>query len=80
MTTLLAHLKEDIQANIDNLRRVANIMHLKLNTNKSKIMRIKANDHRQIEIGEVQMEEVDTFLYLGSSALMMWRLRNKSHI
>lgn len=51
-----------------------------MNTNKSKIMRIKANDHGQIEIGEVQMEEVDTFLYLGSSALMMWRLRNKSHI
>lgn len=38
---------------------------LKINANKSKITRIKAWNQGQIKFGEVEMEKVDEFRYLG---------------
>lgn len=51
----------------EHLSRVAKNVGLNINANKSTIMIIQARNQRDIKIGEVELEEVGEFRYLGGN-------------
>ncbi|XP_018406354.1 PREDICTED: uncharacterized protein LOC108782558 [Cyphomyrmex costatus] len=62
---LLSHTHKDAQGRISALQRYAAEVGLKINTNKTKIMRIGTNISTPISIEGRTIEEVNDFVYLG---------------
>ena len=64
---LLSHNRQQMQEKTDTLDRTAKSLGLKINKKKTKVLRIKTTNNRPVTVGEEELEDVDTFTYLGST-------------
>ena len=63
---LLAHTHTQMQATTSKLEAVSSKLGLKINTDKTKTIRINSNAREQIRINNLGIEDVTSFTYLGS--------------
>ena len=63
---LLAHTYTQMQAKTTKLEAVSSKLGLKINTDKTKTIRINSNTREQIMINNLGIEDVTSFAYLGS--------------
>ena len=63
---LLAHTHTQMQAKTTELEAVSSKLGLKINTDKTKTIRINSNASEQIMINNLGIEDVTSFTYLGS--------------
>ena len=63
---LLSHSKQHMQAKIDKLKRNSEALGLKINSGKTKTMRLNAKSQDPITLGHEPVEEVNEFTYLGA--------------
>ena len=63
---LLAHTHTQMQAKTTKLEAVSSKLGLKINTDKTKTIRINGNAREQIMINYLDIEDVTSFTYLGS--------------
>ena len=63
---LLAHTDTEMQAKTTKLEAVSSKLGLKINTDKTKTIKINSNAREQIMINNLGIEEVTSFTYLGS--------------
>ena len=64
---LTASTKQNIQLKTDRLCRVAQRVGLKVNSQKTKVMRINSRNDDRIYINGEDVEDVDKFVYLGAT-------------
>ena len=64
---LLSSKREHIQTKSDRIAEEASRVGLKININKSKVMRINARNNDNITINGEALEDVETFVYLGAT-------------
>ena len=64
---LIASTKQDILLKTDRLCRVAQQVGLKVNSQKTKVMRINSRTDDRIYIDGEEVEDVDKFVYLGAT-------------
>ena len=62
---LLSHKHSDMQQKVQQLSDLANEVGLKINIRKTKIMRFNTNITTPIHINDIQIEDVNEFVYLG---------------
>ena len=63
---LLAHTHTHMQAKTTKLEAVSSKLRLKINTDKTKTIKINSNVREQIMINNLHIEDVTSFTYLGS--------------
>ena len=63
---LLSHNHDQMQGKTTRLAATSERTGLKINRGKSKVMRINTTNENPITVGGEQLEEVDSFTYLGS--------------
>ena len=63
---LLAHTHTQMQAKTSKLEAVSSKLGLKINTDKTKTIKINSNVREQIMINNLSIEDVTSFTYLGS--------------
>ena len=63
---LLSHSRAQMQYKTTRLADISSGVGLRINKDKSKVMRINTNDVRPVTLGGQPLEEVDSFTYLGS--------------
>ena len=63
---LLSHNHDQMQSKTTRLAATSERTGLKINRGKSKVMRINTTNENPITVGGEQLEEVDSFTYLGS--------------
>ena len=73
---IVAHSPQVLQSMIDTLLRTYNRMGLKMNTEKTEVMRMASDTHEteSITVGPVQLKNVNDFRYLGSYLSSDWSL------
>ena len=64
--SLLASRHQDIQQKTNNLAKHAALIGLKVNTGKTKVLKINATVRESLSLEDKQLEEVEEFIYLGS--------------
>lgn len=64
---LLRTTERYIQGKTENLEQTANRIGLKINANKSKIMEINLKQNQPIKINNIELEDVNRFVYLSVS-------------
>ena len=65
--SLLSHSQEHMQQKTDRVTNEAASVGLKLNSKKTKMMRICARNEKAVTVGRENIEEVQSFNYLGST-------------
>ena len=63
---LLSHSRAQMQDKTTRLADISSGVGLRINKDKSKVVRINTNDVRPVIVGGHPLEEVDSFIYLGS--------------
>ena len=63
---LLSHSHRDMQEKTAQIETIARSVGLKINHNKSKIMKVSANPTTEILVNDMALENVEEFNYLGS--------------
>ena len=63
---LLSHTAQEMKEKLADLQKHAGEVGLYINTNKTKVMRIKTRNTEAFEIGNTIIEDVNSFNYLGS--------------
>lgn len=73
---IVAHSPQVLQSMIDTLNRTYNRLGLKMNTDKTEVMRLADGDQgaESITVGPVQLKNVSDFRYLGSYLSNDWSL------
>ena len=64
---LLSSTQKHIQEKTSRLEGNAKRVGLKINASKSKIMRINPKQHQPIKVSETELEDINTFVYLGAT-------------
>lgn len=64
---LLSSTQRHIQKKPEKLEQTAKRIGLKINANKSKIMRINPKQNQPIKISDTELEDVNRFVYLGAT-------------
>jgi hypothetical protein len=64
--TLLSHKHQDAQDKINHVAEEAEKTGLKINTGKTEFMRVNNKQQGPIQLQQVNIKEVDSFVYLGS--------------
>lgn len=64
---LMSHSFADMQSKLDDLVNEAAKVGLKINIGKTKVMKINVRNNTPLKIGDTNLEEVDEFVYLGST-------------
>ena len=63
---LLSHTHSQMQAKTSKLEAISSKVGLKINTDKTKIMRVNSKSNEQISLANRDIEDVTSFTYLGS--------------
>ena len=70
---LIASIKQHLQLKTDRLCRVAQRVGLKVNSQKTKVIRINSRNDDRIYIDGEEVEDVDKFVYLGATLTKLGR-------
>ena len=65
-SALLSHNHEQLQAKTTSLQTTSSKIGLKINTEKTKVVRINIRRKEPIKLGDNEIEDVTSFTYLGS--------------
>ena len=63
---LLSHSQPDIQEKTTRVEQIAKSVGLKINSGKTKIMKVKTKSSKRTSANGVEVEEIENFKYLGS--------------
>ena len=63
---LLSHRQQHLQAKTDVFEQLSSSIGLRIHPGKSKILRICSSNTEPVKVNDQELEEVDTFTYLGS--------------
>jgi len=63
---LLAHRFCDMKEKLKRLKEEGELAGLQININKTKVMRVNTSNMQKVGLGEAEIEEVGSFVYLGS--------------
>ncbi|KAJ4440288.1 hypothetical protein ANN_08427 [Periplaneta americana] len=63
---LLPQRFRDMEAKVEKLQEEVGNVGLKINSSKTKQMRVNCDHKNKLTVNDIEIEEVDTFLYLGS--------------
>ena len=64
---LLASKKDDMQTKINKLNQEAETTGLKINTGKTKMLKINTEAGQRVTLNDREIEEVESFVYLGAT-------------
>ena len=67
--SLLASRHQDIQQKTNNLAKHAALIGLKVNTGKTKVLKINATVRESLSLEDKQLEEVEEFICLGRKVI-----------